>query len=205
MIAPSKITDFTACFTDSESGGDVTHYDKDDLETIGLVKFDFLGLKTLTIIDQTLKTLSAKKVEGVPPSDEQFPEDDQETYKTIQSGNTVGIFQLESKGMQRLIHEMQPSDFNDLVALLALFRPGPLQNKMDSIYIQNKSSGEYELINEDIREILNQSHGVILYQEQVMKIAQVMSGYSLGEADILRWAMGKESKERNGNAASKIR
>ncbi len=195
VIAPTEITDFTACFTDSESGGEVTHYDKNDLESIGLVKFDFLGLKTLTIIDQTIKTLADKQVSDAPSSDEAIPDYDPKTYETIRSGYTVGIFQLESKGMQRLIHEMQPSEFNDLVALLALFRPGPLQNKMDEIYVENKEKGEFELINEEIRNILKKSHGVILYQEQVMMIAQVMSGYTLGEADILRWAMGKKVKK----------
>ncbi len=195
VIAPTEITDFTACFTDAESGGEVTHYDKNDLESIGLVKFDFLGLKTLTIIDQTIKTLAAKQASDAPSSDEAIPGYDPKTYETIRSGYTVGIFQLESKGMQRLIHEMQPGEFNDLVALLALFRPGPLQNKMDQIYVENKEKGEFELINEQIRDILKQSHGVILYQEQVMKIAQVMSGYTLGEADILRWAMGKKVKK----------
>ena len=195
VIAPSGITDFTAIFVDSETSGEITHFDKNDIESIGLVKFDFLGLKTLTIIDETIKSLKRRKADRIPQSSEVIPNHDPETYQYISSGKTIGIFQLESKGMQRLILSMQPSGFNDLVALLALFRPGPLQNKMDDIFIKNKTSSDYKLIEDSLKNILDPSYGVILYQEQVMQIAQVMSGYSLGEADILRWAMGKKVKK----------
>ena len=194
VIAPSGITDFTAIFLDGETGGEITHFDKYDVESIGLVKFDFLGLKTLTIIDETLKSLKRRNIPDVPQSSELIPKDDPQTYQYISTGSTIGVFQLESKGMQRLILSMQPSRFDDLVALLALFRPGPLQNKMDDIYIENKTSNDYKLINDDLKNILESTYGVILYQEQVMQIAQIMSGYSLGEADILRWAMGKKVK-----------
>ncbi len=195
VIAPSRIANFSALFADSDGGRDVTHFDKDDLEAIGLVKFDFLGLTTLTTIAHTLNNLHAKQVKSAPSSGEAIPMNDKKTFEYICTGRTVGIFQLESKGMQRLILSMQPSEFNDLVALLALFRPGPLQTNMDQMYIENRKNKKYKVIHKDLKEILDQSHGVILYQEQVMKIAQVMSGYSLGEADILRWAMGKKVKK----------
>lgn len=194
VIAPTEITDFVALIADTESGRDTTHFDKDDLEDVGLVKFDFLGLRTLTIIALTLRNINAKRDEENWLTEDSIPEDDLETYEYISSGRTAGIFQLESGGMQRLIHSIQPSEFNDLVALLALFRPGPLVNKMDKMYIDNQKLDEYEVPHPDLKEVLNESHGVILYQEQVMKIAQIMSGYTLAEADSLRKAMGKKLK-----------
>ena len=194
VISPTKITDYSALFLDRETGRDVTQFDKDDLEKIGLVKFDFLGLTTLTIIAHTLRSINSNRNGGKRLTLKEIPLDDKQTFDYICSGRTVGIFQLESKGMQRLIHSMQPTEFNDLVALLALFRPGPLQNNMDQLYINNRKAKNYRILHEDLKEILDPSHGVILYQEQVMKIAQVLSGYSLGEADILRRAMGKKLK-----------
>lgn len=195
VISPTKITDYSALFLDRETGRDITQFDKDDLEKIGLVKFDFLGLTTLTIIAHTLRSIDSKRSDGKPLTLQDIPLNDKQTFDYICTGRTVGIFQLESKGMQRLIHSMQPTEFNDLVALLALFRPGPLQNNMDQLYINNRKFKKYKILHEDLKEILDSSHGVILYQEQVMKIAQVMSGYSLGEADILRRAMGKKLKD----------
>ena len=195
VIAPTEITNYSALFADTDSGRDITHFDKDDLEMIGLVKFDFLGLTTLTIIADTLRKLNEKNVPDAPASEDDIPLDDSATFEYIRSGRTIGIFQLESKGMQRLIREMQPTGFNDLVALLALFRPGPLQTGMDKMYIENRNNNYYNALHDSLKEVLDQSHGVILYQEQVMKIAQVMSGYSMGEADILRWAMGKKVKK----------
>ncbi len=195
VIAPTQITDFTPLMADPESNRDTTHFDKDDLEDIGLVKFDFLGLKTLTIIALALRSLNAKRGDEKPLTEDSIPEDDKATYEYISSGRTAGIFQLESGGMQRLIHAIQPNKFSDLVALLALFRPGPLQNKMDRMYIENRNKEEYDVPHPDLKEVLDQSNGVILYQEQVMKIAQLMSGYSLAEADSLRKAMGKKLKK----------
>lgn len=195
VIAPTQITDFSPLMADTESNRDTTHFDKDDLEDIGLVKFDFLGLKTLTIIALALRTLNARCASDRPLTEETIPDDDPETYKYISSGFTAGIFQLESGGMQRLIHAIQPDKFSDLVALLALFRPGPLQNKMDRMYIENQNQEEYDVPHPDLKEVLDQSNGVILYQEQVMKIAQLMSGYTLAEADSLRKAMGKKLKQ----------
>ena len=195
VISPTEITDFTPLMADTESNRDTTHFDKDDLEDIGLVKFDFLGLKTLTIIALTLRTINAKRTSGEKFTEDSIPDDDTATYEYISSGRTAGIFQLESGGMQRLIHAIEPDKFEDLVALLALFRPGPLQNKMDRMYIENRNQKEYDVPHPDLKEVLDQSNGVILYQEQVMKIAQLMSGYTLAEADALRKAMGKKLKQ----------
>lgn len=195
VIAPTEITDFVALIADMESGHDTTHFDKDDLEDVGLVKFDFLGLKTLTTIALTLSTVNASRKKEERLEEESIPEDDKATYEYICSGRTAGIFQLESGGMQRLIHSIQPREFSDLVALLALFRPGPLLNGMDKMYIENQNRADYKIPHPDLKEVLDQSHGVILYQEQVMKIAQIMSGYTLAEADILRKAMGKKNKK----------
>ena len=195
VIAPTEITDFVALIADTESGRDTAHFDKDDLEDIGLVKFDFLGLRTLTIIALALRNINAKRNDAQRLTDESIPEDDRATFEYISSGRTAGIFQLESGGMQRLIHAIQPSEFNDLVALLALFRPGPLSNNMDKMYIDNQNRDDYDIPHPDLKEVLDPSHGVILYQEQVMKIAQIMSGYTLAEADILRKAMGKKLKK----------
>ncbi len=195
VIAPTQITDFSPLMADTESSRDTTHFDKDDLEDIGLVKFDFLGLKTLTIIALTLRTVNARGASDQQLTEDTIPADDEATYRYISSGRTAGIFQLESGGMQRLIHAIQPDKFSDLVALLALFRPGPLQNKMDKMYIENQNQEEYDVPHPDLKEVLDQSNGVILYQEQVMKIAQLMSGYTLAEADTLRKAMGKKLKQ----------
>ncbi len=195
VIAPTRMTDFAPLMADTESSRDTTHFDKDDLEDIGLVKFDFLGLKTLTIIALALRTINEKREGSELLTEDTLPDDDKATYDYISSGRTAGIFQLESGGMQRLIHAIRPSEFSDLVALLALFRPGPLQEKMDQQYIENRNKHDYEVPHSDLKEVLDESHGVILYQEQVMKIAQIMSGYTLAEADTLRKAMGKKLKQ----------
>lgn len=193
VIAPDEITNFSALLVDNEGNKDVTHFDKNDLEAIGLVKFDFLGLTTLTVIDKTLKAIRSRRgdSEAVTVVDMNFA--DKKTYDLICTGNTIGIFQLESQGMRRLIQQMQPSSLNDLVALLALFRPGPLQTKMDQQFISNRRNpAEIKYFDPVLKPTLESTYGVILYQEQVMRIAQTMSGYTLGEADILRWAMGKK-------------
>ena len=193
VIAPTEITNFSALLVDNEGNKDVTHFDKNDLEAIGLVKFDFLGLTTLTVIDRTLNAIRSRRgdAEAVTVADMNFS--DKKTYDLICTGNTIGIFQLESPGMQRLIQQMQPSSLNDLVALLALFRPGPLQTKMDQQFIANRRKPtEIQYLDPVLKPTLESTYGVILYQEQVMRIAQTMSGYTMGEADILRWAMGKK-------------
>lgn len=203
VIAPTKITDFSPMQCDEEGNGLVTQYDKDDVEAAGLVKFDFLGLRTLTIIDWALATINkerAKKDEA--PLDINFiPLDDQETYKLLQRAETTAVFQLESRGMKELIKKLKPDCLEDIIALVALFRPGPLQSGMVDDFINRKHGRaelafphpDYQL--ESLRPVLSPTYGIILYQEQVMQIAQVMAGYTLGGADMLRRAMGKKKPE----------
>jgi len=195
VIAPSALTDFAPLFSESGGGGLVTQFDKDDVETIGLVKFDFLGLRTLTIIDWALKAINKELVgEGKDPIVlEDLPLTDPWTFKLLQECRTTAVFQLESSGMKGLIRRLQPDSFNEIIALVALFRPGPLESGMVDIYIDRKHGRAVVTYpHEDLEAILQPTYGVILYQEQVMQIAQVLAGYSLGDADILRRAMGKK-------------
>jgi DNA polymerase-3 subunit alpha len=194
VIAPSPLTDFTALYCEP-GGGLVTQYDMKDVEGVGLVKFDFLGLRTLTIIDRALGTINAERErEGLDPVDMvTLPTDDAATYELIKRGATTAVFQLESRGMKELIRRLQPDRFDDVIALVALFRPGPLQSGMVDDYIDRKHGrAEVKYPHPDIAPILEPTYGVILYQEQVMQIAQVLAGYSLGRADLLRRAMGKK-------------
>jgi len=198
VISPTDLTDFTPLYCEHGSEQIVSQYDKDDLETIGLVKFDFLGLKTLTIIDWTVKAINHYRgLDGQPPLDiSKLPLDDQPSYDLLKSGKTTAIFQLESSGMKELIKNLKPDQFNDIVALVALYRPGPLGAGMEKVYCDRKHGKEATSYPHDMLEpILNNTYGVILYQEQVMEIARVMAGYSLGGADILRRAMGKKKIE----------
>ncbi len=196
VIAPSALTDFTPLFCESGGGSIVTQFDKDDIETIGLVKFDFLGLRTLTIIDWTLKTINAQRLrEGEPPIVlENLPMDDAKTFKLLQSCATTAVFQLESRGMKDLIRRLIPERFGEIVALVALFRPGPLESGMVGDYIDRKHGrAVVRYPHPKLESILEPTYGVILYQEQVMQIAQDLAGYTLGAADILRRAMGKKN------------
>ncbi len=178
----------------------VTQFDKDDVEAAGLVKFDFLGLRTLTIIDRAVKNIDAiRAAVGEPPLIiEQLPMDDAATYTLLKSGRTTAVFQLESRGMQDLIRRLRPDRFEDVVALVALFRPGPLESGMVGDFISRKHSPagvHIDYLHPSLAGVLAPTYGVILYQEQVMKIAQVLSGYTLGGADLLRRAMGKKKPE----------
>jgi DNA polymerase-3 subunit alpha len=198
VIAPSALTEFVPLYVDDQSGGLVSQYDKDDVESAGLVKFDFLGLKTLTIIDWAVKAINAGRTErGEAPLDiERIPLDDQETYALLQDGRTTGIFQLESRGMKDLIRRLKPDSIEDIIALVALFRPGPLQSGAVDDYINRKHGREKVAFpHPSTEQALRATHGVMLYQEQVMQIAQDMSGFSLGGADLLRRAMGKKKPE----------
>ncbi len=164
------------------------------IEALGLLKMDFLGLKTLTIIDRTVKLI--KERHGVQVELAKLPLDDEETFKLLRRGNTVGVFQLESKGMRNLMRKLKPSRFEDIIALVALYRPGPLGSGMVDSYIRRKH-GE-EPVNypfPELEPILKETYGLFIYQEQIMQIANVLAGYSLGEADILRRAMGKKKKD----------
>lgn len=198
VIAPTDLTDFTPLYCEHGSEQIVSQYDKDDLETIGLVKFDFLGLKTLTIIDWAVKAINKSRATAdQPPIDiTKLDLADGPTYDLLKQGKTTAIFQLESSGMKELIKNLLPDQFNDITALVALYRPGPLGAGMEKVYCDRKHGKEPTKYPHEILEpILNNTYGVILYQEQVMEIARVMGGYSLGGADILRRAMGKKKIE----------
>ena len=195
VIAPSKLTDFTPLFCEAGGGSIVTQFDKNDVETIGLVKFDFLGLRTLTIIDWALKTINRQRSEtGEAPIElDQLPMDDPAAFRLLQSCQTTAVFQLESRGMKDLIRKLVPDSFDEIVALVALFRPGPLESGMVGDYIDRKHGRSVVVYpHPELEPILKPTYGVILYQEQVMQIAQVLGGYTLGAADILRRAMGKK-------------
>ena len=195
VIAPSKLTDFTPLYCEAGTEQFVTQFDKDDVEAAGLVKFDFLGLRTLTIIDWALKSINARrKAEGELPLDMMaLGLEDPETYTLLQTGRTTAVFQLESGGMQRLLSQLKPDNFEDIIALVALFRPGPLGSGMVDDFVACKHGRqEIKYPHPSLEEILKPTYGVILYQEQVMQIAQVLSGFTLGGADILRRAMGKK-------------
>ncbi len=198
VIAPGPLTDYTPLYAEPGGGSVVTQLDKDDVASVGLVKFDFLGLRTLTIIDWALATVNqARASQGEKPLDlNQLPTNDAATYELIRRAETTAVFQLESRGMRELIRRLQPDRFEDVIALVALFRPGPLQSGMVDDFIERKHGRAKVLYpHPDVEPILKPTYGVILYQEQVMQIAQVLAGYSLGGADILRKAMGKKQPE----------
>ena len=203
VIAPTKLTDFSPIACDEDGNGLVTQFDKDDVEQAGLVKFDFLGLRTLTIIKWALETINREQAkQGLEPVNIDFiPLDDKPTYALLQKAETTAVFQLESRGMKELIKKLKPDCLEDLIALVALFRPGPLQSGMVDDFI-NRKHGRAELAYphpdyqyEGLQPVLAPTYGIILYQEQVMQIAQVMGGYTLGQADMLRRAMGKKKPE----------
>ncbi len=221
VIAPTKITDFAPVYCDAEGNNPVTQFDKNDVEYAGLVKFDFLGLRTLTILQWAVNMVNARhKKTNKPLVDiNHIPLDDRKSYDMLMKAETTAVFQLESRGMKDLIRRLQPDCFEDMIALVALFRPGPLQSGMVDNFIDRKR-GREEISypdatwqHESLKPILEPTYGIILYQEQVMQIAQVLSGYSLGGADLLRRAMGKKKPEemakqrdtfQNGAAANGI-
>ncbi|MFI2812768.1 DNA polymerase III subunit alpha [Microbulbifer sp. YPW16] len=203
VIAPTKLTDFAPLYCDETGAGLVTQFDKNDVEDAGLVKFDFLGLRTLTIIDWAKDMVDEQRArEGREPLViEALPLDDAETYKMIKRAETTAVFQLESRGMKDLIKRLQPDNLEDMIALVALFRPGPLQSGMVDDFI-NRKHGRAQVAypdakyqHEKLKPILEPTYGVIVYQEQVMQIAQELAGYTLGGADMLRRAMGKKKPE----------
>jgi DNA polymerase III subunit alpha len=198
VISPSDLTEFTALYCEQDSQSVVTQFDMGDVESIGLVKFDFLGLRTLTIIDWAVKDINRLTGDASIPGLDitAIPLDDKKTFDLIQAAQTTAVFQLESRGMKELIKRLRPDSFDDLIALVALFRPGPLQSGMVDDYIDRKHGRATVLyMHESLETILKPTYGVILYQEQVMQIAQVLSGYTLGAADMLRRAMGKKKPE----------
>ena len=203
VIAPGKLTDFAPLYCEEDGTNLVTQYDKDDVEAAGLVKFDFLGLKTLTIIDWAVKAANVKRQrEGQDDLViDHIPLDDSGSFDLLKRGDTTAVFQLESQGMKELIKKLKPDVFEDIIALVALYRPGPLESGMVDNFVNRKHGREPlaypdpQYQHEWLEPILKPSYGVILYQEQVMQIAQVLAGYTLGGADMLRRAMGKKKPE----------
>jgi DNA polymerase-3 subunit alpha len=198
VIAPSKLTDFMPLYCEQGGKQLVTQFDKDDLEALGLVKFDFLGLRNLTTIDKAVKSINIQRQRNgeTPLEIAELPLNEAQTYALLKSCKTTALFQLESRGMKELIQRLQPDNFEEIVALVALFRPGPLQSGMVDDFIARKHGrARIEYPHASLEPILKPTYGVILYQEQVMQIAQVLSGYSLGKADVLRAAMGKKKPE----------
>ncbi len=197
VIAPTKLTDFAALYCEPGGSNLMTQFDKDDVEQVGLVKFDFLGLRTLTIIDWALKTINTARAKAgdLPIDISRIDPKDPDAFALLKRCETTAVFQLESRGMKELIKKLRPDSFEDMTALVALFRPGPLQSGMVDDFIARKH-GEAAVAypHPDLEPILKPTYGVILYQEQVMQIAQVLAGYSLGGADLLRRAMGKKKQ-----------
>jgi len=197
VIAPSALTDFTPLYCEQGSHSPVTQFDKDDVEAIGLVKFDFLGLRTLTIIDRAVRIINERQQdrEVAAVDIDAIPLDDPASYTLLKNSQTTAVFQLESRGMKELIKRLKPDCFEDIVALVALFRPGPLQSGMVDDFIDRKHGARVIYPHPDLEPVLKPTYGIILYQEQVMQIAQVLAGYTLGQADLLRRAMGKKKPE----------
>ena len=197
LIAPHKITDFSAIYCDDE-GHRVSQFDKDDVEAVGLVKFDFLGLRNLTVINAAVENINLRRArEGKDALVlEDLPLDDKKAYKLLQEAKTTAVFQLESMGMKKYLSKLQPTNIEDVIAMCALYRPGPLDAGMVEMYIDRKHGREEVIYDHpNLEPILENTNGVIVYQEQVMQISQVMAGYSLGGADMLRRAMGKKKPE----------
>lgn len=200
VIAPSNIQDFCPIYMDSEAGSKVTQFHKDALEDIGLVKFDFLGLKNLTTMDHALKWINAAKTDkqNQPSfSLQDINYTDPNVYKMLSEGSVIGVFQLESSGIRKYTMQLKPTTIDHLTDMLALYRPGPLNSGMVDKYMKHREGKEQEPLKDDSLEpILESTNGVIIYQEQVMKIAQQLAGFTLGNADILRQAMGKKNHEK---------
>ncbi|HUJ78762.1 MAG TPA: DNA polymerase III subunit alpha [Nitrospiria bacterium] len=195
VISGEPLTEYVPLFRGS-NGEVVTQYAKDDLEAVGLVKFDFLGLRTLTLLDHAVRLVNQKRPATDPLALQQIPLDDAEIYRTLSTGQTTAIFQLESRGMRDLLVKMAPERFEDLIAILALYRPGPIGSGMVDDFIKRKrgkTAISYDV--PQLRPVLEETYGVIVYQEQVMRIAAEVAGFSLGQADLLRRAMGKKKPE----------
>ena len=192
VIAPTRLTDFSAVCSD-DAGGLMTQFDKDDIEQAGLVKFDFLGLRTLTVIDWAVGNIHRRLPEsGIDIT--RIPLDDLKVYRLLQRGETAAVFQLESPGMTDLIKRLRPDSFDDISSLVALYRPGPM--KMADDFARRKHNpAEISYLHPQLEPVLHNTYGVILYQEQVMQIAQVLAGYTLAQADLLRLAMSKKKVE----------
>ncbi|HUH59903.1 MAG TPA: DNA polymerase III subunit alpha [Candidimonas sp.] len=197
LIAPGKLTDFCPLYcqpgTDSNA---MSQYDKDDVEAAGLVKFDFLGLRNLTILDWAVRYVRQFNDDRRDFNVLDLPLDDAQAYKLLSEGNTTAVFQLESRGMKELLKNLRPNTFEDVIAMLALYRPGPLESGMVVDFVNRKHGrAEVDYFHKDLEPVLKSTYGVIVYQEQVMLISQIIGGYTLGGADLLRRAMGKKKAE----------
>lgn len=194
LIAPSKISDFCPMYLGAQDASLVSQFDKDDVEKIGLVKFDFLGLRNLTIINLALSYI--EKETGKRPDLMALGFDDPAVYQLLKEANTTAVFQLESDGMKQLLKKLEPGRFEDIIAVLALYRPGPLNSGMvDDFIARKKGTQKIDFFHSDLKNVLEPTYGVIVYQEQVMQISQIIGGYTLGGADMLRRAMGKKKPE----------
>ncbi len=194
LIAPGKITDFCPLYMQPGSDSAVSQFDKDDVEAIGLVKFDFLGLATLTILEMAKDFIRARRPGQKDFAFETLPLDDRGAYRLMSEGKTVAVFQLESSGMQRMLRDAKPSVFEDVIALVALYRPGPM-DLIPTFCARKHGREEVEYPHPLMEEVLRETYGIMVYQEQVMQVAQRLGGYSLGGADLLRRAMGKKKLE----------
>jgi DNA polymerase-3 subunit alpha len=202
LIAPGKLTDFCPLYVADGSDSAVSQFDKDDVESIGLVKFDFLGLTTLTILDWTLKYI--KQLD--PSSDirlDKLPLDDKATYEIFARANTSAVFQFESRGMRDMLKSAKPDRFGDIIALVALYRPGPME--LIPEFCARKHGKRFGYPDPRVESILSETYGIMVYQEQVMQMAQIIGGYSLGGADLLRRAMGKKKTEEMAEHRSLFR
>ena len=193
LIAPGQLTDFCPLYCTDSSASVISQFDKDDVEAIGLVKFDFLGLRTLTILDAAMRHVGRMAGGVAPFALDTLPLDDAATYELLKACNTTAIFQLESRGMKDMLKTAKPDCFEDIIALVALYRPGPMDLIPD--FVRRKHGEKFDYPHAAVEPILRETYGIMVYQEQVMQIAQVVGGYSLGAADLLRRAMGKKNAE----------
>ncbi|AYO53926.1 DNA polymerase III subunit alpha [Acinetobacter wuhouensis] len=193
VIAPTKITDYSAVLCEADGTGRVAQFDKDDVEAAGLVKFDFLGLRNLTVIEDAVQNIN-KRVKSETPLDiAHIPLDDPESYAVFADANTTAVFQFESVGMKKMLKEARPSKFEEIIAFVSLYRPGPMDLIPD--FIHRMHGGEFEYLHPLLESVLEPTYGIMVYQEQVMQAAQFCAGYTLGGADLLRRAMGKKKVE----------
>ena len=206
VIAPTALTDFAPLYCEAGGGGVVTQFDKDDVEAVGLVKFDFLGLRTLTIIDWAVKAINLRraKADEAPLDISQLPLDDPKPYELLKKAQTIAVFQLESSGMQRMLKDAKPDRFEDIIALVALYRPGPM-DLIPSFVARKHGREEVAYPDPRVQPILEETYGIMVYQEQVMQMAQIVGGYSLGGADLLRRAMGKKDAKKMAEERAKFR
>lgn len=210
LIAPGKLTDFCPLYCQpGQENSAVSQFDKDDVEAAGLVKFDFLGLRNLTILDWAVRFVRQFNADKRDFDVMALSLDDQAAYKVLCDANTTAVFQLESRGMKELLKKLRPSTFEDIIAMLALYRPGPLESGMVDDFVNRKHGrAAVDYFHPDLEGTLRSTYGVIVYQEQVMLISQIIGGYSLGGADLLRRAMGKKSPRKwpsTANCSSRAR